>query len=73
VVGPVAQAAPRPVGGPHHRSPGEPVAIAITPNGKTVYVVNYVSDTVTPTRTANNKAEPDITVGNSPDAIAITP
>ena len=33
---------------------GEPMAIAITPDGKTVYVANGYSDTVTPITTATN-------------------
>ena len=62
-----------------------PGPIAITPNGKTAYVVNAGTffvrgHTVTPIRTATNTAlKPikvgilDVTVGESPDAIAITP
>src|ERR1700733_9670719 len=51
----------------------DPVAIAITPNGKTAMVVNYGSGTVTPINTATNKAGKAITVGKNPVAIAITP
>jgi YVTN family beta-propeller protein len=59
----------------------DPVAIAITPNGKTAYVANAgsgngPSDTVTPIRTATDKAGKAITVGGYgafPGAIAITP
>jgi DNA-binding beta-propeller fold protein YncE len=57
-----------------------PVAIAITPNSKTAYVVNHGNftgspspGTVTPMRTAANKALRAIKVGNGPVAIAITP
>ncbi|HEY7429491.1 MAG TPA: hypothetical protein VH641_02035, partial [Streptosporangiaceae bacterium] len=56
-----------------------PHAIAITPDGKTVYVVNTGTlpsapgDTVTPIRTATNTALPAITVGTFPLDIAITP
>jgi len=39
----------------------------------TAYVVNGQQDTVTPIRTATNKARPPIDVGSIPDAIAITP
>jgi YVTN family beta-propeller protein len=51
----------------------DPVAIAITPNGKTAIVVNYGSGTVTPINTATNKAGKAVKVGKDPIAIAITP
>ena len=47
--------------------------IAITPDGKTAYVANDGSDTVTPINTATNTAGPLITTGTFPWAIAITP
>jgi YVTN family beta-propeller protein len=50
-----------------------PWAIAITPDGKTAYVVNRGSGTVTPIVTATNIAGTPITVGSYPYAIAITP
>jgi YVTN family beta-propeller protein len=50
-----------------------PAFIAITPDGKTAYVVNYYSGTVTPIRTATNTTETPISVSRAPDAIAITP
>ena len=50
-----------------------PDAIAITPNGKTAYIVNGGSDTLTPIQTATNKALKPIKVGRGPDGIAITP
>jgi YVTN family beta-propeller protein len=50
-----------------------PWAIAITPNGKTVYVVNNGSGTVTPIGTATNTAGKAIIVGLAPVSIAITP
>ena len=40
-----------------------PVYIAITPNGKTAYVANWESATVTPIRTATNKAIKAIKAG----------
>jgi DNA-binding beta-propeller fold protein YncE len=49
-----------------------PWAIAITPNGKTAYVVNS-GGTVTPIRTATSTAGNAINVGLAPVAIAITP
>jgi YVTN family beta-propeller protein len=51
----------------------EPFAIAVTPDGKTVYAVNSGSDTVTPINTATNTAGPAIPVGLAPVAIAVTP
>src|ERR1019366_4659748 len=50
-----------------------PYAVAITPNGKTAYVVNTFLDTVTPIRTATNTADKPIKVGSFPWDIAITP
>src|ERR1019366_8454033 len=58
-----------------------PANMAITPNGKAVYVTNYAScgsgmgsgDTVTPVRTATNTPGTAITVGIYPYAIAVTP
>ena len=49
----------------------QPMAIAITPDGKTAYVANYLSGTVTPIATGTNSAGKPITVGNHPLAIAI--
>ena len=45
----------------------------ITPDGKTAYVANAGSGTVTPIATATGTAGPPITVGSYPGAIAITP
>jgi YVTN family beta-propeller protein len=47
--------------------------IAITPDGKTAYVTNYASGTVTPIRTATNTALRAVKVGTHPVAIALTP
>ena len=52
---------------------GWPLAIAITPDGKTAYVVNQDSGTVTPIRIATNTALPPIRTGGNPFEIAITP
>jgi len=52
---------------------GNPVGIAITPNGRTAYVGNYMSPAVTPIDIATNAVEPGITIGNLPEVIAITP
>jgi YVTN family beta-propeller protein len=61
-------------------TPGPPItvgtapgAIAITPDGKTAYIVNSGSGTVTPITTATGTAGSPITVGTNPQAIAITP
>ena len=50
-------------------------AMAITPDGKTAYVVNedVGGGTVTPIDLATGRAGTPIQVGNAPDAIAITP
>ena len=57
----------------------QPVAIAITPDGRTAYVINQGDQgalrdgTVTPINTANDEPGTPIGVGMEPDAIAITP
>ena len=65
---------PTRAGKPIHvgRRPGR---IAITPDGKTAYVVNepHERSTVTPISTATNTAGKPIHVGRSPVRIAITP
>ena len=48
----------------HRRN--DPYGIAITPDGKTAYVANYGSGTVTPIATATNTAGPPITVRQRP-------
>jgi YVTN family beta-propeller protein len=50
-----------------------PFGIAITPDGKTAYVSNGSSGTVTPIEVATNTAGTAITVGSEPGWIAITP
>ena len=63
---------------PVKTGPG-PVAIAITPDGKTAYVVKDsftprgFSGTVVPIRTATNTALSPVKVGRGASAIAITP
>jgi YVTN family beta-propeller protein len=52
---------------------GGPATIAITPDGKTAYVLNYLSATVTPISTRTNTTGPTIPVGTYPHVIAITP
>jgi YVTN family beta-propeller protein len=43
------------------------------PDGATAYVTSFGNNTVTPISTATNKAGAVITVGQGPNAIAITP
>ena len=50
-----------------------PGAIAVTPDGKTAYVINFYSHSVTPIATATNTPGQPIQVGDGPYAIAITP
>jgi len=50
-----------------------PTALVVTPNGKTLYVTNVDSGTVTPISTATNTAGKAIKVGKSPLFIAVTP
>ena len=59
--------------GPAIRVGTDPENIAITPDGRTVYVTNYDSGTVTPISTATNKPGHAIRTGTRPFAIAITP
>jgi YVTN family beta-propeller protein len=51
-----------------------PIAIEITPNGKTAYVINYDSGTITPIVTATNAVGNAIKLGDRahPVALAIT-
>jgi YVTN family beta-propeller protein len=51
----------------------EPEAIAITPDGKTVYAVNNESESVSAIDTGTNRVVSTIRVGDRPTAIAITP
>jgi len=51
----------------------QPGPIVITPDGKTAYVANANSGTVTPIRAATNKALKPIRVGSGPGAMVITP
>jgi YVTN family beta-propeller protein len=51
----------------------QPWAFAITPDGKTAYVINFASASVTPIATATNTAGTPVEVGDGPYAIAVTP
>jgi DNA-binding beta-propeller fold protein YncE len=48
-------------------------AIAVTPGGKTAYVSNQGSGTITPIQIARNTSGPPISPGTNPSDIAITP
>jgi YVTN family beta-propeller protein len=50
-----------------------PAAVAVTPDGRTVYVANEGSGTVTPIDTATRRPGRAIKVGAAPVALAITP
>ena len=50
-----------------------PIAMAITPDGKTAYVANFNSGSVTPIATTTNTAGPPIRTGSNPFDIAVTP
>src|SRR5262249_43292454 len=52
---------------------GVPIAIAITPNGKTAYVTDISRNLVIPISTATNRAGRRIRVGIGPFHLAITP
>ncbi len=52
---------------------GEPVDVAITPDGTRAYVVNKETNTVGVISTATNSQIGTIVVGKEPDGIAITP
>jgi DNA-binding beta-propeller fold protein YncE len=56
----------------------EPDALALTPNGKTLYVANFgttpaVAGTVQAINLATGKAGPPITVGHGPSGLLVTP
>jgi DNA-binding beta-propeller fold protein YncE len=51
----------------------DPVAIAVTPDGSTAYVVSAGDGTITPISLASDSAGSPISVGVDPMAIAITP
>jgi YVTN family beta-propeller protein len=51
----------------------QPEAVAIAPGGKTAYVANKGSDTVSVVDTTSSRVLATIAVGDEPDAIAITP
>ena len=59
--------------GPSITTGGNPLAIAVTPDGTTAYAVNVGSDTVTPIATATNTAGTPVPVGAQPEFIAIAP
>ncbi len=54
-------------------SSGESTGITVTPDGKTLYVANYVDNTVTAVSTVTGSVIAVIPVGQNPYGIAITP
>ena len=50
-----------------------PGALAVAAGGRTVYVANFDSDTITPISTATGEPGHPITVGPSPQDMAVTP
>ena len=62
------------------KMPGKPIrvargttAIAVRPDGKTVYVADWRADTVTPITTATGTPGKPIKVGKEPFALVIAP
>ncbi|MGO9849310.1 MAG: YncE family protein, partial [Methylocella sp.] len=51
----------------------QPFDMAVTPNGRTLYVLNSGGDTVTPIRVATNTAGVPIPAPHQPFTLAITP
>jgi YVTN family beta-propeller protein len=52
----------------------QPISLAVTPDGKTVFVVNYGSDTVSAIDVKTRTKDPtDIPVGAAPGAVSVTP
>jgi YVTN family beta-propeller protein len=50
-----------------------PVALALSPDGKTAYVANYDSGNLTAISTATQLATGVVAVGSEPDAVAVSP
>lgn len=55
-----------------HSSMSGPLEAAITPDGKTLYVINEISNKVTVISTATNTVSTAIPVGQIPDGLAVT-
>jgi YVTN family beta-propeller protein len=51
----------------------KPLGVAFSPDGSTVYVTNFSSNTITPINTATNTPGTPITVGLAPGGIVVTP
>jgi hyaluronoglucosaminidase len=47
--------------------------VAVSPDGGTVYAANYANNSVSPVSTRSDTPESIISVGDGPEAIAITP
>jgi len=50
-----------------------PITVAITPDGRTLYVSNYQGDTVTPIQADTGMPLNPVKVGVQPDDLAVTP
>jgi YVTN family beta-propeller protein len=50
-----------------------PSSVAITPDGRTAYVTNRASNSVSPINVATAQAGAPIAVGTTPEAVAVTP
>jgi YVTN family beta-propeller protein len=54
-------------------TPGGPVGVAISPDGKTVYVANAGANSVSVISTATNRVTATIDVGTAPFGVAVSP
>jgi DNA-binding beta-propeller fold protein YncE len=59
--------------GPPVRVRGYPLALAVTPDGRTVYAVSWLAGTVTPITVGPNRAGQPIRTGSYPVAITMAP
>ena len=59
--------------GPPVRVRGYPLALAVTPDGRTVYAVSWLAGTVTPITVGTNRAGPPVRTGSYPVAITMAP
>ena len=50
-----------------------PIGVAVTPDGKHVYVTNQASQTVSVIATATNTVVATVPVGSNPFGVAVTP
>src|SRR5207244_11656162 len=50
-----------------------PVGVAVTPDGKSVYVTDYTNNAVSVIDTASNSVADLVPVGSEPEGVAVTP